>query len=332
MAHYSATHAGASAINPVALDQAAEWLVLLHGGQATEADRQQCRQWQGASADNARAWARAETLMNKLGTLPPALAMPVLQRSTAPARRAALAKLAGLLAALPAAWFGWQALRQSDLAADHHTGTGQRRTIRLADGSQVILNSASAIDVVFDQDRRLVRLRHGEIMITTAADTAASARPFLVETAEGMLQALGTRFAVHQQTAHTQLDVFESAVRVAPRRLPASARVTIAAGQRLRFSADAIDAPQPLSVAADAWTQGMLVADNMRLDAFSAELARYLPGLLRCEDEVADLRISGTFPLDQPQQILTMLVSTYPIEARRRFGGYWVTLSAPGPQ
>jgi transmembrane sensor len=331
MAH-SVTHSGASSINPVALDQAAEWLVLLHGGHATEADRQQCRQWQDASDDNARAWARAEILMNKLGTLPPALAMPVLRRPTAPARRAALAKLAGLLAAIPAAWLGWQTVRHSDLTADHHTATGQRRTIRLADGSQIILNTASAIDILFDHDRRLVRLRHGEIMITTAADTAATARPFLVETAEGTMQALGTRFAVHQQVGHTQLSVFESAVRVAPRRLPDSARLVIPAGQRMRFSADAIDAPQPLAAATDAWTQGMLVADNMRLDTFVADLARYLPGLLRVEDDVADLRISGTFPLDQPQQILTMLVSTYPIEARQRFGGYWVTLSASAPR
>lgn len=331
MAH-PALLGGAGSIDPVALDQAAEWLVLLHDGQATEADRQRCRQWQAASPDNARAWARAETLMNKLGTLPPTLAMPVLQRSSAPARRAALAKLAGILAALPAAWFGWQSWREGDLAADHHTGTGQRQSIRLADGSQVILNTASAIDILFDHERRLVRLRHGEIMITTAADTAAHVRPFLVQTAEGTLQALGTRFAVRQQAGHTQLAVFQSAVRVAPRRLPASAQVIVPSGQRLRFSADAIDAAQPLALAADAWTQGMLVADDMRLDSFAAELARYLPGLLRCEDEVAGLRISGTFPLDQPQQILTMLVSTYPIQARQRLGGYWVTLSAPGAQ
>jgi transmembrane sensor len=71
----------------------------------------------------------------------------------------------------------------------------------------------------------------------------------------------------------------------------------------------------------------MLLADGMRLGDFSAELGRYLPSLLRCDPAVANLRISGAFPLDHPERILSMLVSTYPVQALRRFGGYWVTLA-----
>ncbi|WP_432241355.1 FecR domain-containing protein [Herbaspirillum robiniae] len=321
-------HSSAGAIDARILDQAAEWLVRLHDGNASEADRRDCHIWQNASPEHARAWARAEALMNKLGTLPPELAMPVLQRPTAPARRAALAKLAGLIAAVPAAWLGWRTLQDGGLTADHRTATGQRRDIRLADGTRVMLNSGSAIDVRFDGQRRLLRLRSGEIMVTTAPDTAASPRPFYVETAEGMLQALGTRFSVRQDDGRSRLAVFEHAVRIEPRRLPASAWLTVPAGSKATFSADAIAPLQPAGAADDAWTQGMLLADNMRLADFTAELARHRPGLLRCEPDVAELRVSGTFPLDQPDQILSMLVSTYPVQAMRRFGGYWVTLSA----
>lgn len=319
---------GAAGIDAAALDQAAEWLMRLHQGDATDADRQACRQWQNASADNARAWARAEALMSRLGGLPPALAMPVLQRPSS--RRAAVAKLACLLAAAPAVWLGWRSYDESGWSADHHTATGQRRDIQLADGTRVTLNTASAIDVRYDAQRRLVRLRSGEIMIATAPDTAALARPFYVQTAEGLLQALGTRFSVRQEQGRSRLAVFEHAVRIEPQRVPASGWLTLRAGAKASFSADAIETPNALGPADDAWTRGMLLADGMPLADFSAELGRYLPGLLRCDPEVAGLRISGAFPLDQPERILSMLVSTYPVRALRRFGGYWVTLSARG--
>jgi transmembrane sensor len=312
-------------IDAKSLDQAADWLMRLHHGDATDADRQACRQWQNASADNARAWARAEALMNKLGGLPPALALPVLQRPSS--RRAAVAKLACLLAAAPAAWLGWRGYSHGNWSADHHTATGRRQDIRLADGTRITLNTASAIDVRFDAQRRLVRLRSGEIMIATAADSAALARPFYVETAEGLLQALGTRFSVRQEDGRSRLAVFEHAVRIEPRRVPAAGWLTVDAGNKASFSADAIEAPQPAGPADDAWTHGMLLADGMRLGDFSAELGRYLPSLLRCDPAVANLRISGAFPLDHPERILSMLVSTYPVQALRRFGGYWVTLA-----
>lgn len=321
-------HAGAitAPIDAGALDQAAEWLMRLHDGNASDADRQACHRWQSASPDNARAWARAEALMNKLGGLPPQLALPVLQRPTGRERRAALAKLACLLAAIPAVWLGWRTAATSPWTADHHTATGERRNLQLADGSRIILNTATAIDVHFDEARRLVRLRSGEILIQTAPDTAAVPRPFYVETAEGLMQALGTRFSVRQLDGSTLLTVFESAVRVEPRRLAQAAFVIVPAGQKVVFTQHAIEQPAARGHADDAWTQGMLVADNMRLADFAAELSRYMPGLLRCEADVADLRISGTFPLNHPDKILSMLVSTYPVEASRRFSGYWVTL------
>lgn len=318
-----------SDIQAQALDQAAEWLMRLHQGDATEAERQACRQWQQARPENGRAWARAEALMNKLGTLPPAIALPVLQAQPQRQRRAAMARLAALVAALPAAWLGWRGWQSSSLAADHRSATGQRREVVLADGTRVLLNTETAIDVRFDAQRRLLRLRQGEIMVSTGHDSQLPARPFYVETSQGLLLALGTRFSVRQLDGRTQLAVFEHAVRIEPRRLPATGWITVPAGSKASFSENAIDSLQATTTADQAWVQGMLVADNMRLDDFSRELARYLPGLLRCEPEVANVRVSGTFPLEHPERILTMLVSTYPVQAWRRFGGYWVTLAAP---
>lgn len=101
----------------------------------------------------------------------------------------------------------------------------------------------------------------------------------------------------------------------------------IGAGQQVVFNANAIDAPEALDAGALAWQRGMLLADAMRLADFAAELARYRPGVIRCEPQVADIRVSGAFPVHDTDAALVMLVSTYPLLARTRLGGYWVTLS-----
>lgn len=72
-----------------------------------------------------------------------------------------------------------------------------------------------------------------------------------------------------------------------------------------------------------------MIADELRLDAFVAELERYRPGLLRCDPAVAGLRVSGVFPLDDTDRILAMLPSVLPVRVRQR-SRYWVSIQAAG--
>jgi transmembrane sensor len=80
--------------------------------------------------------------------------------------------------------------------ADQRTATGEQRTIRLADGTLINLNTHSAVDVRFDEKQRLVILQEGEILVETGH---GDARPFIVETREGSMRALGTRFLVKRE-------------------------------------------------------------------------------------------------------------------------------------
>jgi transmembrane sensor len=327
---------GMDALAPRVLDEAAEWLMRLNDSAATDDDRRACERWRQSHPDHARAWARAELLMNKLGTLPSSLAMPSLARTERRhgGRRAAVGRLAALAAVVPAGWLGWQLATERGWTAEHRTATGERRVLRLADGSSVTLGTASAIDVRFDAAERLVLLRAGEILVATAPDTAPTHRPFRVATASGVMEALGTRFSVRADAddengggGRTHIAVLEGAVQIAPRR--AASRV-LAAPQQARFTAEHIGAFAPADASDVAWAQGMLVADGMRLAELAAELSRHRPGLLLCDAAVADLRISGAFPLDDTDRVLRMLVSTYPVDAVSRLRGHWVTL-VPGP-
>lgn len=319
------------------LDEAAEWLMRLHDSGATDADRAACERWRQADPQHALAWERAERLLGKLGGLPAALAMPALDRprSHRAQRRAAVARLAALLAVAPAGWLAWQAWYAADQrgwGADLRTATGERRTEHLADGSRLLLDTASAVDIRFDGALRLLTLRQGAISIETAADTATPHRPFVVDTAHGRLRALGTRFTVRQEGGWAdggpvRLAVTEGAVEVTLRGA-ASPALVVQAGQQTVLRAGEVTSPQPLQPEATAWTHGMLMADAMPLAAFCAELSRYRPGLLQCAPEVRALRVSGSFPLGDTDRTLTMLASTYPVDVQTRMRGYWITVVA----
>ncbi|WP_353177778.1 FecR domain-containing protein [Delftia acidovorans] len=316
------------------LDEAAEWLMRLHDSGATEADRAACERWRQADPQHALAWERAERLLGKLGGLPAALAMPALDRprSHRAQRRAAVARLAALLAVAPAGWLVWSAADQRGWGADLRTATGERRTEHLADGSRLLLDTASAVDIRFDGALRLLTLRQGAVSIETAADTATPRRPFVVDTAYGRLRALGTRFTVRQEGGRAdggpvRLAVTEGAVEVTLRGA-ASPALVVQAGQQTVLRAGEVTAPQPLQPEATAWTHGMLMADAMPLAAFCAELSRYRPGLLQCAPEVRALRVSGSFPLGDTDRTLTMLASTYPVDVQTRMRGYWITVVA----
>lgn len=312
-------------IDPRILDEAAEWLMQLHDDDAKESDRIACECWRQRSPDHARAWARAELLMNKFGGLPPELAMPALRRPASAGRRAAVIKLAVLLAAVPASWGAWRLLDANAWTAEHQTAVGERRNILLADGTRIALNTSSAIDVHFDERLRTIQLREGEILVQTAPDTAAVHRPFSVNSLEGNMEALGTRFSVRQHDGLTHIAVLEGAVRITPKN-GSLAQQVLQAGQQTSFTSNRIDAPVEADDAVIAWLQDMLMADKMRLADFASELSRYRSGIVRVDPAVAHVKISGAFPLADTDQTLAMLVSTYPVDAVTRLGGRWVTL------
>ncbi|MBK1615826.1 hypothetical protein CKO44_20440 [Rubrivivax gelatinosus] len=313
------------------LDEAADWLVRLHGVGASDADRAACERWRRQSPQHARAWARAEQLQALLGGLPPALAMPALDRKAPAARRAALAKLALLLGTAPAVWAGWRwndGPHGLNLGADLRTAAGERHEQRLTDGSRLTLNTGSAVDLRFDDEQRLLRLRAGEILVQSQPDPSPRARPLRVHTEHGRLQALGTRFAVRRFDEHTQVAVFDGAVRITPASAPDSPGRVLQAGEQTGFSAAAVAPPTPVDEAFAAWTQGLLLADRMRLVDLAAELQRYRGGFVHCDPAVAGLRVSGSYPVGsraETRRTLVMLVTTYPVQALERWHGRWLT-------
>lgn len=316
-----------TAIDPQALDEAAQWLMCLSEGEASEAEQAAWAAWRTSSVERERAWQRAELLLGKLGGLPPALAMSALDRPADPRRRAAIARLALMLAAVPAAWAGWKVSDEQAWMADYRSALGECRELTLADGTRVFLNTDSAIDVRYDAQQRFIQLLRGEILVHTATDRQQPPRPLRVGTREGRMQALGTRFCVREQGGRTYLAVLEGAVRIEPANARPGAVQVVRAGEKTDFDAHSSRAPQAVDASISAWTHGMLLADRMRLEDFAAELGRYRRGFIRCDPQIADLRVSGAFPLNDSQRSLTMLAATYPLAVKAHLNGYWLLLT-----
>lgn len=318
-------------VDNAVLREAAQWLVRLHSGNAGPADHAACARWRTQHPAHEHAWQRAERMAAKFGAVPATIGVPVLARQQVlhTNRRAALRTLAVLGTAMPAAWLGWRHTPWQGWMADYNTVTGERREVTLADGSRILLDTASAINVTFDSAERKVHLHSGAILVKTSVDPASEHRPFSVHTAKGQLRALGTRFTVRQDAESynpgpVHVAVTEGAVEVT---LPGASRpvLVLPSGQQTVLTAQGAETPQPLDIAAQGWIQGVLYADAMRLDHFCAELARYRPGVIRCAPEVAHLRISGTFQLYDTEYALTMLATTLPVEVVLRTR-YWVTV------
>lgn len=319
--------AALGAIGEDVQQKAAEWLTVLMSGEASEAEYAAWQRWRGADPEHERAWQHIDAVSRRFNGLHRGAAAQALagteQQALNGKRRQLLAWLGvaaggGLLAAQTGAWDGVRALR-----ADYRTATGERREVVLDDGSVLSLNTGTAVNVRFDASHRLIELLAGEILVTSGHG-AGSAAPLLVATREGLVRALGTRFAVRQQDDVSTVDVFESAVEIRPRD-SAGTPLLLAAGRGVAFSRHAPDAPHAVDAYADAWSRGQLIVDDVALGDFLADLARYRPGVIDCAPAVAQLRLSGVFPLADTQRILNMLPNSLPVQVRSRTR-YWVTV------
>lgn len=246
------------------------------------------------------------------------------------ARRQALKTLGLALFAGGGAWLARDPLRDvwQDWQADHHTARGERRSLMLADASRIDLDTGTAIDVRFDGAQRLVRLLRGRILVSTASDPAATAggafRPFVVQTAQGRVRALGTRYSVRQYAQRSRVAVFEGAVEIHPD-LDAQAPQLLRAGEQAWFTREAMEDVQRAAPGEAAWSAGMLAVQNMPLAMFIEELARYTPGRLQCAPDAGRLKVSGIYPLDDVERVLDMLQRTLPVDVDR-LTRYWLTV------
>jgi transmembrane sensor len=302
---------------------AAEWLTTLMSGEATASDKLRWQHWREAHPDHERAWLHIERVSAGFAGLDSSASRQALARRGI-SRRKGLGLLLWVTTVGIAGWSASRTHTAQQMLADMRTGVGQTREMTLADGSTLWLNSDSAVNIRYTDTERVLELVAGEIFIATAKETNTAYRPFMVTTHEGIALALGTRYCVRQQDGMTTVAVQEGAVEM--RTKLSGQRLVLKAGQTSTMTQDTVGEAATVTDSAWAWKQGQILADNMRLDDFVNELSRYRKGFVSVDPAVADLRISGVFPVASPDDVLASLTNSLPVSVRT-VTHYWVTVA-----
>lgn len=326
---HSAPQIPAATVPEPVVQAAIDWAIRLQYNQASDRQRTSFNQWLQAHELHRIAWERVSGmhgLREPLAGLPPVLVRDTLEtvqqqrEQQHNSRRRQVLKMLSLSSlAVGSAWLAKQHTPWQRVLADASTGIGEQQQLRLDDGTALTLNTDSAISLDFNATERLIRLYRGEILIRTGADGApATQRPFWVETPQGRLQALGTRFTVRldEAQARARVSVQAGAVALHPAQSPATAAQTAAIvepGQSRWLYRDGSEPAGPLPFAADDWAQGVIAGQNMRIGDLLAEVARYRHGRIVCDPAVADLRVSGLFHTQDTDKALQFLEQTQPI-------------------
>lgn len=201
--------------------------------------------------------------------------------------------------------------------ATYRTGVGEQATVELADGSQIVLNTASAVRVAYsDSERRLI-LERGQAFFTVAKDAG---RPFTVEANGKTVTAFGTAFDVRIQKSSVHVVLLEGQVSVSPGENAWQKTVMLEPSDMLIADESAMSIVKPQNVASlTAWRDGLLIFQDDELRAAVEEVNRYSTTHIMLDDKtVGGLRISGTFRVGQTAAFVEALREMFSIQVVRR--------------
>lgn len=306
------------------MDVALDW--LLRTRQAPDDARLQAAfsAWQAADPENPEALRKAERIWRLTGQLapsttakwpvvPPSVAAPVTPAASPPSRPRRRRALGWAIGSALAACLvlGLGPRLNLALQADYQTAQNERRELQLPDGSQVVLDSGSAIAVDFSETRRDVRLLSGQAFFEVKPDPS---KPFHVQAQELEVAVTGTAFNVDLASRSIAVAVLHGSVKVSRGASQQLLSPGLTLGQQLQFDRTSGQAliqnlpPQRMT----AWRNGQLVADNARLGDMVDQLRRYLPGTVVLRDpQLADRRITGVYDIANPQAALRAMVQPY---------------------
>lgn len=289
--------------------EASGWYYRLQAEDLSADEREAFTSWLAQGPSQVRAWNEVLALLGALRE--PARQLRQAQRARwyQPRARlwasaAAVLLMVGLLISSP--WPDrWR--------ADYATVTGESRTLALADGSQLQLNTDTAVQVELNDGERRVRLLRGEAWFDVSHDPS---RPFLIRSGNGWVKVVGTRFSVAQQGNQTLVRVAQGRVQVS---VDKGQSVLLDPGHGVEYSGLQLGNEHGFDVAAEfAWRQRQLVFRQQPLAKVVEALNRYWPGkTLVLGDALRQRKVSGVFEIDKPDAVLKALTHTLGLRAEQ---------------
>jgi transmembrane sensor len=304
---------------------AADWIVRLQADDLTAQDAAAFEAWLDASPGHVAAYDAALAVWSAYGAAGAEVerALTTARRASARpagARRVFLA--AGSLAAAAAlAVVLVPALAPAPPPELYAAGTGERRTVALADGSRIELNAGTRLSVTLERDARRVVMEHGQAVFDVAHDAR---RPFLIAAGDRTVRVVGTQFDVRRRDGRLSVTVARGIVEVRPAGDEGGRAFRLRAGQRL----DHVEGSAQTKVAAAepeevlGWRAGRLVYRDTPLAEVVADLNDQFRTPIRIADpRLASAPISGVLVLDDQDAVIRRLALLAPIVPERSDSG-----------
>ncbi|MGE5566432.1 MAG: FecR family protein [Parcubacteria group bacterium] len=308
-------------------DVAAAWFSRERSGEMTADEAAALQAWLEADPLHAEAYAQtrqawAEAAAVRADPQVMAIREHWLSSHAQRRRRQALRAVAASVMAVVVAgggFAGWRYATGPKPLGDRtfQTAVGERRVVKLPDGSEVTLNTNSVLRTRADHEKRLVYLERGQAFFQVAHDAS---HPFVVTAAGRTVTALGTAFDVRVDGGPFRVTLVEGKVRV---EAAAPAMASAAAGPKsVKVQATEMVAGSQLIAPDDeqwrltradvltetSWTRGQLVFENQPLTDVVRELNRYSAQKMVVADaSLARTPISGTFKIGDADHFIHAL-------------------------
>jgi transmembrane sensor len=186
-------------------DVASMWIAKLDN-ELSAADQDSFKEWMAADQENQTVFLEMAELWDKMGVLSRLSDLfPKPATHPARARRFRLATAAAIVVAVLAGVWTAIAVDSGTVPAARQvviekvpdtvyaTAIGEQSTVHLQDGSQVVLNTDSLIEVNYTDKYRLLKLERGEMHVRVTHDNT---RPFTVIAGDRIVKAMGTAFSL----------------------------------------------------------------------------------------------------------------------------------------
>lgn len=304
-----------------ALDEAANWHILLREAPDDLALRAEFAIWLNAGADNAEAWAAMGNTVAAIERTPSELRAtireqippsrshcwrPASRRSPPVARPAGRARRVVAAAALAACLAIFVPSLWLRATSDNRTGTGQIEAVRLPDGSKVVLGPESAIRLDFADGKRNVELTSGQAFFEVRRDPA---HPFEVEAQDVRTTVLGTAFDVRMLGEQIRVGVEHGRVRV---RSTVGQRELIAGDWVQVNDSGAMQNGRQAPDLAGAWKTGKAFIRNRPIAEVIDEIRPWHRGRILLMDEgLGERKVTGIYDASNPANALRLLVDPY---------------------
>ena len=289
------------------VDEAIAWLIKLEINSPTAAEKNEFNDWLNLSSDHELAWHRIKRLDDSFTNMPThALSkafnkLEETRHSTTLDRRETLKLFSLLSIGMTSSWLAYSYSPWQRLISDLATAVGEQNSVILAESSELILNTDTAVTTDFNSEFRQIFLHRGEIQLDTQIDFTSTQRPWLINSSFGEIKCYGAKIIVRLSEQHARINLLHGEVEVANH---TQSKVIKAGSDSVILSKDSILQQTVSSIPANAWVQGYVASKSLYLGDLLDELARYRIGRIDYDPSLKHILLSGVFQLLDTVQAL----------------------------